>query len=79
MLDQRGRRWADVVQMLYKCFRLCWVHPYQCVVIIFYFFINARSLYHRLTINMWLIYDYTEQPYNMIVKNTDFNKCSIVI
>ena len=22
MLDQRGRRWADVVQMLYKCFVL---------------------------------------------------------
>ena len=25
MLDQRRRRWADVVQMLYKCFVLAWI------------------------------------------------------
>ena len=24
MSDQRRRRWADVVQMLYKCFLLAW-------------------------------------------------------
>ena len=24
MLDQRRRRWTDVVQMLYKRFRVCW-------------------------------------------------------
>ena len=25
MLDQRQRRWAGVVQMLYKMFCVCWV------------------------------------------------------
>ena len=28
MLDQRRRRWADVVQMLYKCFVFAGMHNY---------------------------------------------------
>ena len=28
MLDQRRRRWAGVVQMLYKCFCVCWEGGY---------------------------------------------------
>ena len=27
MLDQRRRRWADVVQMLYKCFVFAGMYP----------------------------------------------------
>ena len=27
MSDQRRRRWADVVQMLYNCFFVCWDTP----------------------------------------------------
>ena len=37
MLDQRRKRWADVVQMLYKCFvfagyrmALCYAYFYKC-------------------------------------------------
>ena len=30
MLDQRRRRWADVVQMLYKCFVFAWYMYANC-------------------------------------------------
>ena len=30
MLDQRCRRWADVVQMLYKWFVFSWAYPGSC-------------------------------------------------
>ena len=32
MLDQRRRRWADVVQMLYKCFVFAGMHQYKQLV-----------------------------------------------
>ena len=59
MLDQRRRRWADVVQMLYKCFVLCLLgckiiatrtHASECVkytyacTILFNVYINLANL-----------------------------------
>ena len=36
MLAQGRRRWADVVQMLYKCFFVCWVRAARRVKILFF-------------------------------------------
>ena len=37
MLAQRLRRWADIVQMLYKCFVFAWILVAYIMVVKFYF------------------------------------------
>ena len=53
MLDQRRRRWADFVQLLYKINVLCLLGMCTsniivgCRTILSYFFIEHRGAYHR--------------------------------